>query len=115
MRRARILRDFFQVPLFGDDEPAHVAREEQWIGDPSEWRLPVQDVAHERPAGARVKLVNVAQAPEGSADLLVYKYTPWIDFHDFRGEALADSEMTAFEGHEVTELQQTGQASRFDD
>src|SRR5437588_9639016 len=62
-----------------------------------------------------MKFVNMAQSPERAANHLVDEAAWPFEFDDLRGESLCQSEVLSFEGHEITELQQSAQPPRLDD
>ena len=102
--------NLFESLLLCGNEPAHVSLQKK-----PERRFPLQNVTHERAAVAGMELVDMAQTLEDAVHHLVDEAARPVDFHDFGGEALADSEMSPFEGDQIAELQHAGQSSRLDD
>lgn len=98
--------DLLQVAIPGEQQPFHVAREDDLLDHPSEeaQRSPEGEVIdHERPGWPRGELVDMPQLPEGAPDHLVRELVRALIGGDLRGEALPDAEVHSLPGHGVAQ------------
>ena len=102
--------DGLETLLLGRDEPCHVPLQQE-----TKRRLPLEEVSHERRVAASLEFMDVPQARERTAYHLIDETSRPIDFNDLRCESLAYSEVTAFERHEIAELQNARCSSGLDE
>jgi hypothetical protein len=102
--------DCLQMLLLRRDEPRHVTLEQE-----CERSLELQNIAHERPAIARMKFVDVRQSSKKSAHHFVHEASRAIDFRDAGRKPLANTDVPSFECQQIAELQHARRPPRLDD
>jgi hypothetical protein len=104
--------------LFGEDEPSHMAAQEQRVGEPadqSEGRLPLDDVTHHGCISDAFELVNMPESLERAVNHFIDKPDRAVELGDASDEALFDAEVTPFEGDEIAALEQSVHSPRLND
>ncbi len=123
---ASLLRLRFGAPLGYDlervllrgHEPIHVSTQEEQIGesaDNSERSFPLEGVAHDGCSVLNLEFMNVTEPLERALDHFIDETGRAIECGDPSDEPLGDTEVTTFEGDEVTDLEQALRSARFDD
>ena len=110
--------DTFECALLCDNEPPHVATQEEQVGesaDRAEGRFPLERVAHEGCSVVDLEFMNMAEPFEGALNHFIDEMGGAGERGYPSDESLRDSEVAAFKGDEVTELEQALRSTWFHD
>jgi hypothetical protein len=109
-RRIRtVFGDALEVVLLGGNEPAHVATDEEQIGqttENSQWRFPLERVSHDRRSVGEFEFVHVPEPFERSLDHFIDEPVWPIERRNPRDESLRDPKVAALEGDNVADFKQ---------
>jgi len=110
--------DTFECALLCDNEPPHVATQEEQVGesaDRAEGRLPLERVAHEGCSVVDLEFMNMAEPFEGALNHFIDEMGGAVERGDPSDESLRDSEVAAFKGDDIADFEQALRSTWFHD
>ena len=110
--------DTFECALLCDNEPPHVATQEEQVGesaDRAEGHLPLERVAHDGCSVVDLEFMNMTEPFEGALNHFIDEMGGAVERGDPSDESLRDSEVAAFKGDDIADFEQALRSTRFDD
>lgn len=102
--------------MLRDNEPPHVTTQEEQVGKPADHaarRLPFERVAHDGCSVVDREFMNVPQPFERALNHFIDEAGRAVERGYPSDESLCDTKVAAFEGDEVSDLEQALRSARF--